>query len=451
MDGTFQRPARHVLIIGGGASGALMATHLLHSTPETRVTIVEKRGILGCGIAYATDNPEHLLNTRVHNMSAFPDDPDHFLRWLRTRDEDCGATDQCFVSRATYGRYLESLVSPWRDDRLRCVSGEVLRLEPSDKGVSAHLDDGTAVLADTAILATGHAVPAEPRDGLRGAWDFIPPEDRDARVVIVGTGLSMVDHVVALLARGHRGPITCLSRRGLLPQAHVSGAALHMGRGEVPLGASVSALLRWLRGRVRRAGARGIPWQLVIDGLRPHVAAIWRSWDTDTRARFLRHCASRWEVHRHRMPPQSARAIAAARDAGQLTLLRARFAGAVPMGERTGIVTTRPDGTERMLIADHAIDCRGIRRNPETDSAPVIRDMLARGLARLDPLYLGLDTTTDARLIARGGVASRRVFAVGPCARGALWEITAIPDIRLQCADLARALSGQADTVGQPV
>jgi uncharacterized NAD(P)/FAD-binding protein YdhS len=81
----------------------------------------------------------------------------------------------------------------------------------------------------------------------------------------------------------------------------------------------------------------------------------------------------------------------------------------------------------------------------------VIRDMLARGLARLDPLRLGLDTTTDARLVARGGVASRRVFAVGPCARGALWEITAIPDIRLQCADLALVLSGQADTVGQPV
>ncbi|WP_296374669.1 FAD/NAD(P)-binding protein [Yoonia sp.] len=110
-------------------------------------------------------------------MSAFPDDPDHFLRWLRTRDEGCGATDQCFVSRATYGRYLESLVVPWRDDRLRCVSGEVLRVEETRGGISAHLDDGTAVLADTAILATGHAVPAEPRDGLRGAWDFTLPED----------------------------------------------------------------------------------------------------------------------------------------------------------------------------------------------------------------------------------------------------------------------------------
>jgi uncharacterized NAD(P)/FAD-binding protein YdhS len=259
----------------------------------------------------------------------------------------------------------------------------------------------------------------------------------------------MVDHVVALLAEGHRGPITCLSRRGLLPQPHAEGAALPMGRGEVPLGASPGALLRWLRARVRAAEAQGLPWQLVLDGLRPHVAAIWRAWDTGTRARFLRHGASRWEVHRHRMPPQSAQSLAEAQARGQLTLRRARFLDAVPMGAQTGLRIREADGAERLLIAEHAIDCRGIRRDPETDSAPVIRDLLGRGLARLDPLRLGLDTTPGARLVARGGVASRRIYAIGPCARGALWEITAIPDIRLQCADLARALSGRADLAQQ--
>jgi uncharacterized NAD(P)/FAD-binding protein YdhS len=437
MDGGGGRTARHVLIIGGGASGALMATHLLHAVPETRITIVEKRAMLGCGVAYATDHPDHLLNTRVHNMSAFPDDPDHFLRWLKARDETCTATEACFVSRGTYGRYLESLVSPWRDDRLRCVAGEVLRVEETRHGISAHLDDGTTVLADRAILATGHAVPMVPREGLYGAWDFTPPRDPQARVVIIGTGLSMVDHVVALLAGGHRGPITCLSRRGLLPQPHASGAPVPIGRGEVPLGAPVSALLRWLRARVRYAAAKGTPWQLVLDGLRPHVSAIWRSWDHDTRARFLRHAATWWEVHRHRMPPQSARTIAAAQASGQLDLVKARFQEGVPMGAQTGLVIRLPGDTEHMLIAEHGIDCRGIRRNPETDSAPVIRDLLGRGLARLDALRLGLDTTPGARVIARGGVASRRLYAIGPCARGALWEITAIPDIRQQTFRLA--------------
>jgi uncharacterized NAD(P)/FAD-binding protein YdhS len=119
------------------------------------------------------------------------------------------------------------------------------------------------------------------------------------------------------------------------------------------------------------------------------------------------------------------------------------------MGAQTGLVIRLPGDTEHMLIAEHGIDCRGIRRNPETDSAPVIRDLLGRGLARLDPLRLGLDTTPGARVIARGGVASRRLYAIGPCARGALWEITAIPDIRQQTFRLANEVlaAGQAATL----
>ena len=72
----------HVLIIGGGASGVLMAVHLLRQPAPVQVTLIEGRGAMGAGIAYATTDPEHLLNTRVHNMSAFPEDPLHFHRWL---------------------------------------------------------------------------------------------------------------------------------------------------------------------------------------------------------------------------------------------------------------------------------------------------------------------------------------------------------------------------------
>ena len=96
--------AAHIVIVGGGASGVLMATHLLTHPGRFRVTIVEGRNMLGCGIAYSTEDPQHLLNTRVQNMSAFPDDPDHFRRWLRTRAGH-GDAPAAFVSRPTYGRF----------------------------------------------------------------------------------------------------------------------------------------------------------------------------------------------------------------------------------------------------------------------------------------------------------------------------------------------------------
>ena len=63
---------RRIIIIGGGATGVLLACRLLRDR-ERRidVTIVETSAQAGLGLAYATRNPQHLLNVRASNMSAF--------------------------------------------------------------------------------------------------------------------------------------------------------------------------------------------------------------------------------------------------------------------------------------------------------------------------------------------------------------------------------------------
>lgn len=75
--------ASSVGIVGAGFTGTLLAAHLLQKA-RTRLTIhlFEQHGWFGRGVAYSTVNPSHLLNVRVANMSAFPDDPAHFLLWL---------------------------------------------------------------------------------------------------------------------------------------------------------------------------------------------------------------------------------------------------------------------------------------------------------------------------------------------------------------------------------
>jgi len=439
--------ARHIIVVGGGASGVLMAAHLLgHGSPQVRVTIIERGPMLGCGIAYATTHPDHLLNTRVTQMSAFPAQPDHFQRWLERTGRS--VSGQCFVDRATYGHYLAGLLEPWRTDdgarRLRCVQGSCVSLRESGAGVIANLGNGTSIIADAAILATGHAVATDPEPPLRGAWDFTVPADPEASVAIIGTGLSMVDHVVTLLGAGHRGPILCLSRRGLLPQVHGPTHPLAPGRQDIPLGAPASTMLLWLRRQVGLAELQGGTWRDAVDGIRPHIGAIWRAWGRPNRARFLRHAAAFWEVHRHRMPPVSADRIEAARATGQLVILRGRFDRVRARGDGRLCLDVSGHGRAgpRTLLADHVIDCRGIRRDPERDAAPVIRDLLMRGTARLDPLGLGLDTTADAQVINRAGRPSSRLFAIGPAARGAVWEITAIPDIRTQTFELATGILG---------
>ena len=76
------RQHEHVVIVGGGFSGTLFAINLLrHEGP--RATLIERRPHqMARGVAYSAAHAEHLLNVRSGNMSALPDDPGHFVRWL---------------------------------------------------------------------------------------------------------------------------------------------------------------------------------------------------------------------------------------------------------------------------------------------------------------------------------------------------------------------------------
>ena len=63
-------------------------------------------------------------------------------------------------------------------------------------------------------------------------------------------------------------------------------------------------------------------------------------------------------------------------------------------------------------------------------------------MARTDPLHISLDVTTDCALIDGDGLASQRLYAIGPLSRGTFFEIEAVPDIRVQCVNLTRRLLG---------
>ena len=70
-----------IAIIGGGFSGTALAVQLLRRSGGP-VTLIERSGAWGPGLAYGTRCDRHLLNVRAERMSLFPDDPDHFTRWL---------------------------------------------------------------------------------------------------------------------------------------------------------------------------------------------------------------------------------------------------------------------------------------------------------------------------------------------------------------------------------
>lgn len=438
--------APHVIIIGGGASGVLLAMQLLSRRDSNFfVSIIEARPRVGLGLAYSTEDDDHLLNTRAQHMSALADQPGHFLAWLARNG--LFADPDAFVSRSIYGRYLAELLAPWQEGedkrRLRLVQATCTGLREHMDGVIAYLDNGTVLIGELAVLATGHSAPAPaPGTALTDPWAPAPALAAADGVAILGTGLSMVDTVLTLLNGGHAGPITALSRRGLLPRDHAHTNPLVIRLEDLPLGATASATLHWMRGLARKAEAAGGSWRDAVDGIRPHVRRLWRALPTAERARFLRHAAPWWDVHRHRIPPESRQHLDAALASGQLTLLRGAFVSARPTDGAIDLYwrphrQTRP----QLLRVARVTDCRGLRGDPAATPSPVIRDLLDRGSARIDPLRLGLDTDTDGRLRREDASVSWRIRAIGPVTRAAFWEITAIPDIREQAARMAADLS----------
>ena len=342
--------ARSIAIVGGGASGALVAAHLLRRAgDDVRLTLIEPRAQLGRGLAYATENESHRLNVRASNMSAFADDPDHFWRWLRADGHE-GEDRFCFIPRLVYGRYLASLVEDYLTEtaapRLRWLRKIVVGLTERDGSVILRFSSRETAAFDVAILCCGH----EPSEHLAApfvgpwkdprAWNAAP----DSTILILGTGLTMVDAAISLSESGHRGSIVAVSRRGLLPQAHRRVERAAIEETELPSPAKLADFLHWLRAGVRDEMRRGGDWRSVIDGLQPHTQAIWRAMPSHSRKRFLEHARPWWDIHRHRMAPEVEAKIGALRQSGQLQVFPGRI---VEVSRKCGgaSVRIRPRGS----------------------------------------------------------------------------------------------------------
>jgi uncharacterized NAD(P)/FAD-binding protein YdhS len=448
--------ARSIAIVGGGASGALMTAHLLKCAGDAvRVTLIEPREQIGRGLAYATENESHRLNVRASNMSAFPDDPDHFWRWLRANGHS-GEDRFCFVPRLVYGRYLGSLVedrlAETNPRRVRWLREIVTGLSERDGSITLRLSGCQAAVFDMAILCCGHEASetldapfVSPWEDPR-SWNATP----DSTILILGTGLTMVDAAIALSESGHRGPIVALSRRGLLPQAHRRVDVAPIAQTELPSPARLASFLHWLRARARDEIRSGGDWRSVVDGLRPHVQTIWRAMPIPSRWRFLEHARPWWDIHRHRMAPEVETKIRALQGSGQLRILSGRILEV--HAKRDGAsVSIRPRASEGevRLEVSRIVSCRGLTSDPRRSSNPLVAQLVAEGYARADPLGIGLDVDNDCALVDASGRASERIFAVGPMSQAAFWESIAVPDIRLQAASLARRLTEQAHLVAR--
>jgi uncharacterized NAD(P)/FAD-binding protein YdhS len=438
----------HVAIVGCGFSGALQAINL-HRHGGPRATLIERSSEPGKGLAYGAAHPMHLLNVRASRMSAFPDDPDHFVRWLESRGVQDART--AFVPRITYGAYLRALLQAAARDangRIEILEDRVDDVEGGPDGARLRLESGRTVEADAAVLAIGNLPPHAPAglgEGQLTAPRYIAdpwaggiPDGlgADDTVLVIGTGLTMVDVVLLLDSAGFPGKIVAMSRRGLLPHVHAGDSPAPPPISVRPAGRA-SEIVRAVRAR-----AEAIGWRDAVDELRPFTQGMWRAAPEAERRRFLRHLRPWWDIHRHRIAPEVAARLQRMQDEGRLQVIAGKPQAFVERGHGAE-VTYRPRGASetQTLLVQRVVNCTGPQGDLKRSDDPLLRRLAQRGLIRADAQHLGIDVDPQARTIAADGTPNEWLLALGPLTRGAFWEIIAVPDIRAQTWTVARHFS----------
>jgi uncharacterized NAD(P)/FAD-binding protein YdhS/predicted metal-dependent enzyme (double-stranded beta helix superfamily) len=461
-----------VAIVGGGFSGTLAAAHLVARASAAgravHVVLLDRQATFGEGPAYRTPDPHHLLNVPAANMGAWASRPRGFLEWSQRRRPETQPYE--FLPRKRYGEYvretfLETVAAAGPGVTVESRRAEVDAVSRTGDQWRVESAGHAPLLADAVILATGHRPPDDP---LRSSWHG--PRSRyvqdpwatlvlsairpDETVVLLGSGLTAIDVVLSLGKTPRSAPLVALSRRGLFPAAHAPTPQPPRDPSSwlepllsTPGALGARALLHAVRAAVREAQAQGADWRSVIDGLRPHTPRLWRALPEAEARRFLRVVRPFWEVHRHRMPPEVAAQVAALRAAGALRFQAARIVDAQATGEEVLLrLKERGGDTLETLRADWVVNCTGPGAASTASSTPVVRSLVEGGWLEPDPFGLGVHADAVGRALVDGSVVDS-LLVIGTLRKATQWESTAVPELRVQASDAARAV---ATTLGWP-
>jgi uncharacterized NAD(P)/FAD-binding protein YdhS len=454
-----------VAIIGGGFCGTLAAIRLLTAARRggtslplgSRIVLIEPARP-GQGLAYRRGPDLWRLNVPAERMSAFAERPDDFLRWARARDSEIAAGD--FLPRAWYGDYLADRLALAQQRSPRWLQFEhildrAMGLSVDEGIAKIQLSDGEILEADRVLLALGNSSNAGPVPGLGAgevvgnAWNLSWIEKLPTyvpRVLLIGSGLTMIDIALAVADQRPDTRILAISRHGLLPQPQVES---HSADPSAKFDAAALLADGPLHVRLRafRSQLADGDWRTAIQCVREALPSLWQSAPRALRARFLRHLRAWWDVHRHRVPHTTLSRIEKLRQNKHLQIEAGRIVSTRRIKDGT-VVTWRPRGSSKLReeLVDAVVNVTGPNSDPRRATCSLVQSLLSQGLAKPDGLGLGWETDKEGRLLDCEGAASNVIYYAGPLLRACHWEATAVPELRVHVDRTAAAITSSLAT-----
>ncbi len=438
-----------VAIIGGGFCGTLAAIRLLTAGKRgdaslpfgSRIVLIEPTRP-GQGLAYRSGPDYWRLNVPAAKMSAFSGRPADFFEWAHARDPQVQPGD--YLPRAWYGEYLADRLAFAKQRSPRWLTFEHVRaratgLALNDGLATITLSNGAMIEADRVLLALGNSPTAAPvpdaPDAVADAWNIDWMESLPTyvpRVLLVGTGLTMIDIALDIAEKRPDARVLAISRHGLLPRLHedASGKPPAFNARKLLARGPLHQRLRQFRAHVASSAGQG-DWRAALQSIREVMPELWQAASHRTRQRFLRHLRAWWDVHRHRVPQPTFSRIDELKRRSRLAIEPGRIVETHRIKDGV-VVSWHPRGSSKLRqeLVDIVVNVTGPDSNPVRSDCPLVQSLLSEGLCRPDNLRLGWETDDNGRLIAADGRASNVLYYVGPLLRARHWEATAVPELR---------------------
>lgn len=429
-----------------------------------QVTVINKAAAPCRGVAYSTRNASHLLNVVARNMSALADQPNHFVDWLGTRceylDEPVAALREKFIPRRVYGDYIHSLFQWYsgelagvKNTRLEFVRDEAEDISVEDGRAAITLAGGRTIEADKVVLAVGNQSPAPFR--LRGlnlesqryignpwiGWEEKLP-DKDKDLLLIGTGLTMVDTFLSVRDLEWRGKLFAVSRNGLMPLSHFKGFDYPDYLDEKTQPIALRKAFSIFKQHYRATRERSLNPAILVDKLRPVTQRIWQGFSSFEKQQFNRHFRTRWNVTRHRIAPEIHQQLRDAIENGRLEVIKGRLLECVEAADKMTVWVQGSQG-KRAIDAAAVINCTGPKESYVPTESTLFKNLFFHGLISPDAMNMGINVAPNFAVVDREGNSSDVLFALGSLLRGTLWESTAVPELRSQTFRLAETIAAQ--------